>query len=86
MGGIALLESQLGCRLDSLQLDYKRDKNFSRLHNIWTSSRAHQASYSLSTGVLSRGKTTEVKNELSYSSAVPMCLCGMDRATLSLPV
>jgi len=86
MGGIALLEWQLGYGLDSLRLDHKRSKTFSHLHNICISSRAHQVSCSLSTGVLSRDKTTEVKNELSYSSATPVCLRGMDRATLSLPL
>ena len=61
-------------------------KNFSLLQNIHTGSVANPASSSVGTGGplsvvrdVDNSTTAEVKNEWSYTSVHPMCLCDVDR-------
>jgi hypothetical protein len=67
----------------------KRARHFSLLHDVHTDSGAHPALYSMDSfpGVKRPGRqvyhsppaSTEVKDEWSCTSAVPVCLHGVDR-------
>jgi hypothetical protein len=72
-----------------------RERDFSILQNIQTSSEVHPASYSMGTRVLSLGVkqlrhevnqslpfTAEVQNDLSYTSTPPVYLHGVRRENL----
>ena len=70
-------------------------RDFPLLQTVQTGSGAHPASYSMGTGVLSRGakrsgpkvdsppSSAAIMNEWSYTSNSPMCLDGMERANFT---